>query len=93
MSDLTGAHLGTYGVCMATNNTFEQRVGLNVETAIVLAGESTKGIADATGIARMTFARRRKDYSSLTVSELARIARHLGTTPEALIAEQVAAAA
>ncbi|TFD27475.1 helix-turn-helix domain-containing protein [Cryobacterium cryoconiti] len=76
---------------MATNTDFPQRVAQYVDSAIRDAGENTKSVAEGTGIARMTLARRLTGSTPFTVAEVARIATHLGTTPEQLMAGQAAA--
>lgn len=79
---MQGAHLGTYGACMDTNPTFHEQVARNVAAAVSAAGETTKNVAEATGIARMTLTRRLTGATPFTVAELALIARHLDLTPD-----------
>lgn len=76
---------------MDTNQTFPAQVATNVAAAIEAAGENTKSVADATGIARMTLDRRLKGSAPFDVIQLALIADHLGTTPDAFMGVEVAA--
>lgn len=48
-------------------------------------GVSTKALAEATGISRMTLARRLTGNSGFTVNELDALAVYFGTTPSALV--------
>jgi Na+/phosphate symporter len=83
--------MNTYGVCMHTNETFPQVVAANVGTAIRAAGESVKGVAESTGIARVTLIRRLSGVTPFTVAEIAAIANHLHVTPAQLINGKAAA--
>lgn len=67
---------------MDTDPHFPAQVASSVAAAIQAAGESTKSVADATGIARVTLIRRLTGTTPFTVAELALIAHHLNTTPD-----------
>lgn len=50
-----------------------------------VGGVSVKALAEATGIARMTLARRLTGNSGFTVNELDALAAYFDTTPAALV--------
>ena len=74
---------------MDTNHHTPQRVAQAVAEAMEAGGWSEKGLAEATGIPRVTL-RRRLAGSAFNVAELAAIASALGTTVTALVAEDAA---
>jgi len=75
---------------MDTDPHFPTKVARSVAAAIEAAGESTKSVADATGIARVTLIRRLTGTTPFTVAELALIARYLDTTPDKFMTEAAA---
>lgn len=71
--------------------TLSDLVARNVAHAMVLNGENPNSLAQNTGIPRVTLLRRLQGQSSFTVSELERIAAHLGTSPELFFPVKAAA--
>lgn len=75
---------------MAT--TLSESVAATVRAEMGRLNISEKGLADATGIARVTL-RRRLAGSGFTTDELPRIAHALGTTASAILREAETSAA
>lgn len=80
---------------MANTPPAARQVGEAVEAALVTAGQSINGLADATGIPFSTLRRKIKARADFTLGEVLLIAEALGVHPGALLpadftAEQVA---
>jgi len=77
-----------------TNTGVAARVATNVASSIADAGESLYSVAQGTGIPLTTLRRKLAgtDRYPLDVADLALIAGFLGTTPERLFGQSVAAA-
>lgn len=73
----------TYGFHMTS--TTAQTVASRVSGLMDVSGVSVKALAEATGIARMTLARRLTGNSGFTVNELDALAAYFNTTPSALV--------
>lgn len=71
-------------------NTYPAQVAQAVAEAVKAGGWSEKGLAEATGIPRVTLRRRLAGGAPFNVAELAAIADALGTTVTALTSEAVA---
>lgn len=67
-----------------------QTVASRISDLMASSGVSVKGLAEETGISRMTLVRRLSGNSPFTVNELDAIADHFGTTPIALMAGDAA---
>lgn len=85
---LDGAQLVTYGTHMQPPTT--QTVASRISDLMASNGVSTKALADQTGIARMTLARRLTGNSPFTIAELDALAAHFNTTTAALVSEAAA---